>query len=414
MGQRLIHALACLALALLAGAASAQSVRIAFIDPLSGPFANVGESELRHFQLVADMINAEGGVLGGRRLEIVPFDNKTSPQESVLALKQAIDQGVHYVAQGNGSNVAHALLDTIDKHNRRNPEKAVVFLNYAAVDPVLTNEKCSFWHFRFDADADMKMSALTDAIAGNGSVTRVFLLNQDYAFGQAVARAARAMLARKRPDIQIVGDDLHPLGKVKDFAPYVSKINASGAQVVITGNWGNDLALLIRAGKDAGLKVDYYTYYGGVSGTPPAIGPSGVEHVKQVSFWAPNVGTSHAEKMVSAYRARYRSAPDDYWFNGPYVVLRMLARAIDQARSADPLPVARALEGMRWTADVGEVYIREDNHQLIQPLFVSTFARVDGADVRYDSDRTGFGFRVDRKIESKDTVMSTTCRMQRP
>lgn len=414
MATRLMRGMVVLALALAAHAAAAQNVRIAFIDPLSGPFANVGESELRHFQLVAEMINADGGVPGGRKLELVPFDNKTSPQESVLALKQAIDQDIHYVVQGNGSNVAHALLDTIDKHNRRNPDKAVVFLNYAAVDPALTNEKCSFWHFRFDADADMKMSALTDVIAENRAVTRVFLLNQDYAFGQAVARAARAMLAKKRPDIQIVGDDLHPLGKVKDFAPYVSKIAASGAQVVITGNWGNDLALLIKASKDAGLKVDYYTYYGGVVGTPPAIGESGVDHVKQVSFWAPNVATAHASRMISAYRARYRSAPDDYWFNGPHIVLTMLARAIDQAKSADPLPVARALEGMRWSTDVGEVYMREDNHQLIQPLFVSTFARVDGKAVRYDNDRTGFGFRIDRRIEGKDTVMATTCRMQRP
>jgi branched-chain amino acid transport system substrate-binding protein len=414
MATRLMRGMVALALALAAHAAAAQNVRIAFIDPLSGPFANVGESELRHFQLVAEMINADGGVLGGRKPEVVPFDNKTSPQESVLALKQAIDQDIHYVVQGNGSNVAHALLDTIDKHNRRNPDKAVVFLNYAAVDPALTNEKCSFWHFRFDADADMKMSALTDVIAENRAVTRVFLLNQDYAFGQAVARAARAMLAKKRPDIQIVGDDLHPLGKVKDFAPYVSKIAASGAQVVITGNWGNDLALLIKASKDAGLKVDYYTYYGGVVGTPPAIGESGVDHVKQVSFWAPNVATAHASRMISAYRARYRSAPDDYWFNGPHIVLAMLARAIDQAKSADPLPVARALEGMRWSTDVGEVYMREDNHQLIQPLFVSTFARVDGKAVRYDNDRTGFGFRIDRRIEGKDTVMATTCRMQRP
>jgi branched-chain amino acid transport system substrate-binding protein len=257
----LIHvvARACAVLLLAsASAVQAQNIRIGFIDPLSGPFANVGESELRHFQLLADMINARGGVLG-RKLEIVPFDNKSSPQDSVLQLKSAIDLGIQYVTQGNGSNVAHALVDTLAKHNARNPGQAVLYLNYAAVDPALTNEKCSFWHFRFDADADMKMSALTDVMAADKSLSKVYLLNQDYAFGQAVSRAGRAMLAAKRPDIQIVGDDLHPLGKVKDFAPYIAKINASGAQAVITGNWGNDLALLVKASKEAGLKVEYFT-----------------------------------------------------------------------------------------------------------------------------------------------------------
>jgi branched-chain amino acid transport system substrate-binding protein len=171
------------AAALSASAAHASdNVRIAFIDPLSGPFANIGESELRHFQMIAEMINARGGVLG-RKLEIVPMDNKTSPQDSVLQLKSAIDQGIHYITQGNGSNVAHALVDTLDKHNKRNPDQAVLYLNYAAVDPALTNEKCTFFHFRFDADADMKMAGIVEAIAENKALSKVYLLNQDYAFG---------------------------------------------------------------------------------------------------------------------------------------------------------------------------------------------------------------------------------------
>ena len=151
------------------------------------------------------------------------------------------------------------------------------FSNYAAVDPVLTNDKCNFWHFRFDADVDMKMQGLTNAMAARKSIKKVYLINQDYSFGQGVSKAAREMLAAKRPDVQIVGDDLHPLGKVKDFSPYVAKIKASGADSVITGNWGNDMLLLVKAGKDAGLNVDYFTYYSGGLGLPETIGEAGVE-----------------------------------------------------------------------------------------------------------------------------------------
>src|ERR1019366_9062345 len=102
-----------------------------------------------------------------------------------------------------------------------------------------------------------------------------------------VARAAKEYLARKRPDIKIVGEDLHPIAQVKDFAPYVSKIKAAGADTVITGNWGSDLALLIKAAKDTGLNVNFYTYYAATTGVPTAMGA--VEHnVWLVGYWNVN------------------------------------------------------------------------------------------------------------------------------
>jgi branched-chain amino acid transport system substrate-binding protein len=304
----------CLWAFLLAAPAMGQEpIRIAFIEGLSGPFANIGQIGLRHYQLAAETVNARGGVLGGRKIEIVPFDTKTSPQEALLVLKQAIDQGIRVIAQGNGSSVALALSDAVAKHNARNPGQAVIYLNYAAVDPQLTNEKCNYWHFRFDADADMKMAALTDYMAQQKGIRKVYLINQDYSFGQAVAKSARAMLAAKRADIEIVGDDLHPLGKVKDFAPYVAKIKASGADSVITGNWGNDLALLVKAGKEAGLKVDYYTYYTGAGGVVTALGDAGAGHVKQVTTWHSNIGSKAAEQNTLAYRARFPEVKDDLY-----------------------------------------------------------------------------------------------------
>ena len=188
-----------LAVAMLIGipakASAGDAIRIAFIDPLSGPFANVGEMEVRLFQYAIDLVNARGGVLGGTKLELVTFDNKANPQDSLLALKQASDQGIRFVTQGNSSAVALALSDAISKQNARAPDRTILYLNYAAVDPALTNERCSFWHFRFDADADMKMAAMTDVIAKDPKVKKVYLINQDYSFGKAVAAAASGMLS---------------------------------------------------------------------------------------------------------------------------------------------------------------------------------------------------------------------------
>jgi branched-chain amino acid transport system substrate-binding protein len=392
---------------------AADPIKIAVIDPLSGPFANVGEAMVRHVQIAADRINARGGVLG-TKFEIIALDSKSNPQEAQLALKQAVDQGVRYINQTNGSNVAAALIEAVNKHNERNPDKTVLFMNTGAVDPALTNDKCSFWHFRFDADADMKMAALTDAIAQVKTIKKVYIINQDYAFGQAVSKAGQAMMTKKRPDVEIVGNELHPLGKVKDFAPYVAKIKAAGADTVITGNWGNDMTLLIKAARDADYKPDFYTYYAGGLGTPPALGDAGIGHLKQVTQWHANMGGEKAAKSRQAYEAKFKDAKEDMFFSSHRIALEMLAKAMEQSKSTDPAVVGKAMEGMKLEDDAGEVSMRADNHQLIQPMFISTYSKVDGKDVVFDVERTGNGFKTDRRIESKDTLMPTTCKMNRP
>src|ERR1700749_936301 len=259
---------AALTLPMFGSAAMAQeTVKIGYIDPLSGGGASVGEKGLKTFQFLADELNAKGGIQG-KKVEIVGLDNKTNPQESLIQAQKAIDAGVRYITQGNASSVAGALTDFVTKYNERNPGKEILYLNYSAVDPVLTNDKCSFWHFRWDANSDVKMEALTNYMKGIPSIKKLYLINQDYSFGQSVRSQAEAMLAAKRPDIQIVGDELHPLQKITDFAPYVAKIKASGADSIITGNWAQDMALLLKASADAGLQVDWYTYYANDVGSP--------------------------------------------------------------------------------------------------------------------------------------------------
>jgi len=394
-------------IALLAGPAAAD-VKIAFIDPLSGGAASTGILAQKTHQFYIDAINAAGG-LNGEKLELLSFDNKVNPQESLIQLKRALDDGARYVVQGNGSSVALAITDAVQKHNERNPGKEVVYLNYAAVDPALTNEKCNFWHFRFDADADMKMAAMTDVIARDAKVQKVYLINQDYSFGKAVAAAANKMLAAKRPDIKVVGDELHPLQKVNDFSPYVAKIKAAGTDTVITGNWSNDMVLLIKAGKDAGLKVTWETYYGGSPGTVTAVGEAGVDTLKQVSEWHRNA-TPELDASVVAFSKRFPGKENEYSYWRAKTMWEMFAAAAKNAKSNDPVKVARALEGMKMATPLGEVEMRADNHQILQPLYVSTLSK----NVKYDSEDTGLGWKTDAKVDGKATALPTTCKMERP
>jgi len=393
--------------ALHAGAAAAD-VRIAFIDPLSGGAASTGILAQKTHQFYIDAINAAGG-LNGEKLELLSYDNKVNPQESLIQLKRAIDEGARYIVQGNGSAVALAISDAVQKHNERNPGKEIVYLNYAAIDPALTNDKCTFWHFRFDADADMKMAAMTDVIARDAKVKRVYLINQDYSFGKAVAAAARRMLGEKRPDVTIVGDELHPLQKVNDFSEYVAKSKAAGADTVITGDWSNDMVLLIKAGKDAGLKVEWETYYGGSPGTVTAVGEAGVDTLKQVSEWHKNAQPD-LDATVAAFDKRFPGAENEYAYWRAKTMWEMFAAAAKKAQSNDPVKVARALEGLKMPTSLGEVEMRADNHQLLQPLYVSTLER----NMKYDSEGTGLGWRTDAKVDGKATALPTTCKMERP
>jgi branched-chain amino acid transport system substrate-binding protein len=405
------------AAALISFGALAQTIKVAYIDPLSGPFANVGEQGLAEFRFAIDRINASG-ILGKQKLEVVPFDNKVSPQESLNQLKRVIDEGIRYITQGNSSAVAGALLEAVNRHNERNPGKEIVYLNYAAVDPAYTNEKCSFWHFRFDANSDMKMESLTTYMATQKDIKKVYLLNQDYSFGHAVKKAAREMLGRKRPDIQIVGDDLHPLGQVKDFAPYVAKIKQSGADSVITGNWGNDMSLLVKAGKDAGLNVNWYTYYAGGLGTPTAMGEAAAGHVKIIAEYHSNVANNKAAKWDADYRKQApKGNPDFYYLRGK-IMWEMFARAIAQAKSAEPKAVALALEGMKYEGDLGEVEMRKSDHQLIQPLYVLTLvksaAKGGPKEARVDMENSGLAPVTDARMEAFTSAVATSCQMKRP
>ncbi len=391
----------------LGGMAQAQeTVKIGYIDPLSGAFGDVGEQGLKHFQFFANKVNASGGVAGGKKLEIIGFDNKTTPKESLIQFEKAVDQGIRFITQGNGSSVAGALIEAVEKHNERNPDKRVMFLNYAAVEPSFTNDKCSFWHFRFDADSDMKLEAITDWVKTQDQIKKIYILGQDYSFGKAVAEGANRMLKAKRPDIEVVGDELHPLGKVKDFAPYVAKMKAAGAQAVITGNWGTDMTLLIKAASDAGFNVPFLTFYGGGLGSPTAMGKSAVGLVKQISEYHHNIDGMKGDLITEFAKANNL----DLYYYRVKNEMEMLARAMNEANSVDPFKVALALEGMSHKNDFGTVTMRKDNHQLLQPMFLSTFSE----GMKYDVEKTGFGFKTDIRIEAEKTMMPTTCKLNRP
>lgn len=402
--------IAVAALALTLSSAFAQkgeTVKIALIDPQTGLMGPLGLNQMKSWQFFADKFTASNP--SGVKFEVVAFDNKLSPAESLNAFKAALDQGIRYVAQGNGSSVAGALIDAINKHNERNPGKEVVFLNYAAVDPDFTNSKCSYWHFRFDADTSMKLEAMTTFMKDQKDVQKVYLLNQNYSHGHQVAKFAKENLARKRPDVQIVGEDLHPLAQVRDFAPYIAKIKASGADTVITGNWGSDLALLIKAANEGGYNGKFYTYYTGVTGTPTALGTGGAGKVYQVAYSHYNMGGQMGQWMAD-FKAKYN---DDMFTGAVPSAFNVLSAAIAKAKSTDPVKVAAAMEGLKINNYNGEVEMRKTDHQLQQPLYLTVWQKAD-AKYPYSPENTGMTLAPVKEFPSYVSSTPTSCQMKRP
>jgi len=392
-------------------------IQLALIEGLSGPFGNTGEAVYRNLQWAVERVNQRGGVRlpqGARKLAITRYDSKSQTEEALSALRNAIDDGAGFVLQGNSSAVALALVDALNKHNAREPDKRVLFLNYSAVDPALTNERCSFWHFRFDAHSDMRMAALMQVLQKDRQVHRMYLIGQDYSFGQAVLREAKRQLALQRPDIALVGEELHPVGRVKDFLPYATKIKASGADAVITGNWGNDLSLLIKAARDVGFEGKFYTFYGNALGAPAAIGMSGVGRVVAVADWLPNVSGKASADFYRAFRERFPQPSDDYVHMRMQLMVEALVQAIEAAQSVSAIPVAKALERIQIQKFGQRGFMRASDHQFQQSLVVGLMDHQGEPGVPFDVEGSSYGFRVIKTLNPEQAQLPSQCQMQKP
>lgn len=409
-------------------AANAQPpIRLAMIEGLSGPFANTGEAVFRNLFWAIERVNARGGVKlpgGPRLLALERFDSKGQNEEALSALRAAIDQGIQVVFQGNSSATAAALIDAINKHNERDPARRVLFLNYSAVDPILTNEKCSFWHFRFDAHADMRMTALMSVIKDDKALQSIYLIGQDYSFGQAVLREAKKQLGEQRPDVRIVGEELHPMARVKDFLPYAAKIKASGAQAVLTGNWGNDLTLLVKAAKEVGFEGSFYTFYGNALGAPAAIGDAGVGKVVAVADWFPNVQGAESSAFYQSFRQRFPKPADDYVHLRMQLMVEALAQSMEKAGARlaltgskgmlDAVALGQALEAAQVSMAGQSGRMRAADHQFQQPLVVAVMDKQGQPGVQFDVEGSGYGFRTLRMVTAARAEQPHTCQMQRP
>ena len=390
----------------------AAPLKIALVETLSGPASPTGQLFRSATRYSLDIINASGG-WNGEPIQLLEYDNQGGPAGAAEKVKAAIADGAHMIVQGAASSVAGQITEDVRKHNLRNPGKEIVFLNVGGEANEFTAEKCHYFHVRFSPHATLRMKALmgvmrTEKVMGD----EVFAINQNYSWGQDIEKAT----VEYGPSMgyKVVDKVLHDLNKVQDFSPYVAKIAASNADTVVTGNWGNDLLLLMKAAKSAGLKARFATTFLDQPGNIGNAGETALGHYVVHSFNAEAAGAA-GEKFANDYKAKSGHVPsfvEPHTLNGLRLVGEALKNTKPEAGNFSARVFIPALLAAKTQTPLGEISIRAADHQVLLPMVVSVVSK----DAKFKVDGTDMGFKPVKTLSATEAAaaVSASCKMSKP
>jgi branched-chain amino acid transport system substrate-binding protein len=193
---------------------------------------------------------------------------------------------------------------------------------------------------------------------------------------------------------------------------------------VLTGNWGNDLTLLVKAAKEVGFEGSFYTFYGNALGAPAAIGDAGVGKVVAVADWFPNVQGAESSAFYQSFRQRFPKPADDYVHLRMQLMVEALAQSMEKAGARlaltgskgmlDAVALGQALEAAQVSMAGQSGRMRAADHQFQQPLVVAVMDKQGQPGVQFDVEGSGYGFRTLRMVTAARAEQPHTCQMQRP
>ncbi|HLO77948.1 MAG TPA: ABC transporter substrate-binding protein [Magnetospirillum sp.] len=407
--SRVVKALTAAALvSTVAVTAHAEPLSIAINEALSGVNNGTGHPYKVATNYVLDKFNNAGG-LGGEKIALKVYDNGGNPANAATKTKQAIAEGARVIIQGSSSAVAAAIADTVNEYNAANPGKEVIYFNVGSTAMNITGDKCSYYTFRYVQTAPTQVAALVQAMKDDGKLgTRVFAVNQNYSWGQDVEAAIKANAAAG--GYQVIDSILHEVNRIQDFNPIVAKIGAAKPDTVITGNWSNDLLLLMKAAGEANLKVRFGTTFldqdGNVSNAGSVVEGNYVAHPYNAALtdgtWANDYKQATGRFPVYVEPPAARGA-------------ELLLKALKEAQPKggfDANKVVQAIENTVLETDLGKVYVRKEDHQIMTPVVVSRAEK--GA--KYPVDGTDIGFTPVKMFPAGQFAypVQASCHMKRP
>ncbi|WP_425349893.1 branched-chain amino acid ABC transporter substrate-binding protein [Mangrovicella endophytica] len=398
------------ALVAAAPAVHAEPLKIGIIESLSGSQTSTGRLYATAVEYGVDQINKAGG-FNGEPVQVTEYDNAGGAPEAADKFRQAVADGVDIIFQGASSAIAGQLTEDVRKHNIRNTGKEVMFINLGGEAMELTGDKCQFYHFRFTTTAPMRVNALVSAMKESGDLgTKVYSINQNYSWGQDMQAAVKA--SAEKGGYEVIDEVLHDVNKIQDFAPFVARIKAAAPNTVFTGNWSNDLLLLMKATGDAGLDVTFATAFLDQPGNIANAGKTALGHYIANNY-------DNAAAKTDAFPEAYKQATGHY----PIFVEGHSAFALAQLQQAlgtldfkggeiSVTQIALALENTTYETPVGPVSVRKEDHQTIRPVVVSKVAE----NAKYPADNTDMGFETVKIVPAEEAIypVQESCQMERP
>jgi branched-chain amino acid transport system substrate-binding protein len=390
----------------------AEPLKLAVIESLSGGQAAIGKSFLTAINFGLQRLNDEKVWPDG--IKLMEYDNQGGPSEAADKLKAAINDGAHIIIQGASSAIGGQITGDVMKHNLRNPGKEVMYFNIGAEAMEFTGSKCHFYHFRWNGNAEIRLRTLLTAMKDADVLgKKAYVIGQNYSWGHDVQKLVKHYAAFG--GYTLVGDVIHDVNRIQDFAPYVAKIKETGPDTVITGNWSSDLLLLMKAAGDSGLKVRFATYWLDQPGNIGNAGASAIGHYNVSAFY-PDANGAATEKFTEEFRAKTGATPilnQALTVNGIWGLGEALKKLkAGPGAKVSVKQIAFAKEDISVQTPMGEVVMRKEDHQALIPLAVAVVSK----DAKHKVDGTDMGFKVVRLVSGKDAAgpVQPECKMERP
>ena len=392
--------------------AHAEALKIAFIETMSGPTAQTSIPYLEGIRYGVKKINDAGG-FNGEPVVLMEYDNAGDAATTTDRLRAAISADARIIVQSTSSAIAAQISDYIKRYNIRNKGKELIFFNPGSESHTLVAEKCNFWYFKFSSNPFIRDKALVPTMNELGALGgKVYSINQNYSYGQEYQKAQAEDVALAGS--KIVGAILHDISKIQDFSPYVAQIKESGAETVLSGDWGNDIILLMRAIGASGLKVTVGNTSLDTTGTLSAVG-----HAAIGAYLVKLYNLEGGGDKGKAFNEDFKSVIGHYPYNEEPTTafaMRLLANALRSAQQPDlsvnVRAIAEAIEGASYDLPIGRWSMRKEDHQALFPLTVS----VVSTDAAYKWDGTDMGFKLVKVVPPEQTAIPVAkeCKMERP
>jgi len=345
---------------------SAEPVKIGLGLPLTGPLAFLGTEFLKGSQLAAEEVNKTGGILGGRKIELVVRDHKGIPAEAVTLAKRLIAEDQVSVIDIDLPSSANIAVHVVSK------EMKVVQLTGFGFAPDVT-DKGHPYHFRVCTRAESLTRVLGEYLAALPNNKKIAMVapNDDYGRGDLASMIAvfkkignpevvyEAYYERNQTDFNTI------LLKMKSLNPDCYYINVRWPASAIVLQQMEDLAML--KGKYLSSSVNFFN-----KDLAKRVGPLMEGAVMTVS-WAPVFKDEESQKLVKAYRAKYGDDPNDSVSLG-WSPIMVAAMGINKAGTdKDQEKIRLAIKGLKYNSPQGPINGFDDKGDSGVPAYVLQF-----------------------------------------